>query len=342
MTFQIRLADLDSADDLRATADLSATIDLEVYGAVQRRAPQQQRGFMASTAYWDVRHHVAVDERSGALIGVGAVHLPLAENTDNLDFGIDVHPDWRGRGIGTALADRCAQDARDAGRTKITWWAFCPLTGDPDSMSVPANRIARRLGLERKNISILRRLDLPVAPELLAEITAEAAPYVEASGCRLVVWRGPIPDEYVDRYGPLLTQLELDEPDEDMDLEVQQFDAQRLQVLADRNAARGIESITAVVVAPDGSLAGNSELRYSTTPGTTLVEQESTLVMPAWRGHRFGLAMKAATHTMLADVLPEARACVTWNSHVNDQMIAINNRLGYRALLREIGYQTAT
>lgn len=339
--FDLRPVDPQSDGDCAAVSEVFTAYDLQAYGATEVRTPEQRRHYLVSSPYWQVTHLLATDRASGVPIGVGSAHVPLRENLDNLDLGVSVHPEWRGRGVGTALAEECVKIGGDAGRTKVTWWENVALDGDVDSPEFPANRLARRLGLERRNVSVCRRLDLPLPRGLLDGLAAEAAPYVERSGCEVLIWRGSVPAEHRAAYGALLTQLELDEPDEEIDREVQQFDEERMAMLSKRHEQRGTDLITAVAVAPDGTMVGNSELQFSKEPGTSVVWQENTLVMPDWRGHRLGLAMKTATHRLLSDVLPEATACITWNSHVNDQMIAINERLGYRPIFREIGFQTA-
>lgn len=64
----------------------------------------------------------------------------------------------------------------------------------------------------------------------------------------------------------------------------------------------------------------------------TDVEQWGTIVRGEHRGHRLGLAIKAANLQYLAEVCPGARRIDTINAEVNDAMISVNETLGFRAL----------
>ena len=58
-----------------------------------------------------------------------------------------------------------------------------------------------------------------------------------------------------------------------------------------------------------------------------------TLVDPAHRGHRLGLALKIATHDLALATLPGVRRAVdTCNAEVNEHMNAVNEALGYRSI----------
>ena len=62
--------------------------------------------------------------------------------------------------------------------------------------------------------------------------------------------------------------------------------------------------------------------------------QWGTLVRQADRGHRLGLAVKVANLRQLQRERPDATAVITWNADVNAHMVAVNERLGFRAVER--------
>ena len=63
--------------------------------------------------------------------------------------------------------------------------------------------------------------------------------------------------------------------------------------------------------------------------------QWGTLVDRPHRGHRLGLAVKVANlQALQASHTADGRRLVTWNAEVNDHMIAINERLGFRKTAR--------
>ena len=62
----------------------------------------------------------------------------------------------------------------------------------------------------------------------------------------------------------------------------------------------------------------------------------------AHRGHRLGLLLKADMLRWLAETEPALEAVDTFNAESNDHMVAVNERLGYRVMGRELQYQDAT
>ena len=52
------------------------------------------------------------------------------------------------------------------------------------------------------------------------------------------------------------------------------------------------------------------------------------------RGHRLGMALKAANLLWLREREPGVKRIVTWNADSNSHMIEINERLGFRPLDR--------
>ena len=68
-----------------------------------------------------------------------------------------------------------------------------------------------------------------------------------------------------------------------------------------------------------------------------------TSTTPRWcgrhRGHRLGLLLKAEMLRWLAEAEPQVASIDTWNAESNDHMIAVNERLRYRALGRVVAFQ---
>ncbi|UYG17814.1 GNAT family N-acetyltransferase [Brachybacterium huguangmaarense] len=341
MSLRIRPVDPASDADLVQLGALLEAGQRHDYGASVRRTPAQRRVGLESTPYWDVSCWAAFAETmegGEVLVGVADTMIPLAEDLDQIHLSVEVHPAHRGQGVGTALVEEALIPAiRAAGRPLATAYGSIPADGDVDDPALPANRLAARVGLERRNVAVCRVLDLPVPPALLAHLEAEAVSRMD--GYTILTWEDEVPAEHVERYGALLRQLEIDEPDEDVEHEAPEYTPERIRIMEERRRRAGTHVLAAVAVAPDGSFAGNSEIGYASLPGTDLGYQENTLVMPEHRGHRLGLALKVANHLRLAERAPALRALVTWNSHVNPWMIAINEQLGYRVAFREIAYQ---
>lgn len=336
----VRPVDLDSDADLEAVNRINAAHEQHHYGGSAAPTMAQTRADSANTKFWQQQRLLAERVVAGRreIIGTGWIGMPLAEDTDQAMVEPIVHPEHRGHGAGTALLSEMARIARAAGRSTLTAWGTVPLQGDVDDATLPGNRLAARFRLTRRNVAVVRVLDLPVPDGLLEEIWSRAEPRLD--GYRILSWTDRTPTEHVAAYGVLLRQLELDEPDEDVVHEAPEYTPERIRTAEDRKERKGMRSLVAVALAPDGSFAGNSVVEFHGGARTTLGFQENTLVMPDHRGHRLGYALKVTTHRMLATHAPHLRRLVTWNSHVNPWMIQINEDLGYRAVGREVTYQS--
>lgn len=341
MQITVRPLDLSADADLEQVRSLLQAVDEDAFGASEQYTLPQMRASFTSSSAWQVGQWIAeVESLEGGRVvgGLLGVLTPQLENLDAATVMIDVHPALRGHGIGTALLERAALPAvQAAGRTLISAYGTVPVEGDADDATLPANRLAARAGLERRSLAVCRSLDLPLAPGLLDELAAEVDERI--GDYRVASFLDEIPEEQLAEYGRLMAQLDLDDPDEDVESEVPDYTPERIRENAERRRRAGKHTVICVAMAPDGSMAGNCEIVYRDCPGSTLGWQENTLVMPDHRGHRLGLALKVEAHRRLVEAAPGLRRVVTWNSHVNPWMISINEKLGYRPRCREVAYQ---
>jgi hypothetical protein len=73
------------------------------------------------------------------------------------------------------------------------------------------------------------------------------------------------------------------------------------------------------------------------------VQQSGTLVLPAHRGHRLGLAIKVANLRQLQAAIDDTpRLLHTFNAGVNAPMLAVNAQLGFRPVEVEEEWQRKT
>ena len=112
-------------------------------------------------------------------------------------------------------------------------------------------------------------------------------------------------------------------------MEAEVYDAARVRVGEQQSLDQGRHGWTTVAVAPDGTLAGHTEL-YVGVHDPLNAFQWGTLVSPAHRGHRLGLALKVRNHTELQRSHSERRIVHTWNAEQNTPMNAVNAELGFR------------
>lgn len=118
-------------------------------------------------------------------------------------------------------------------------------------------------------------------------------------------------------------------PQGELDIEAEVWDADRVRFREDHARAQGRSGWNTVAIAPDGTVAGSTELHLSGHDPVNAM-QSGTLVAPAHRGHRLGLALKVRNHLELQRSHAERRVVHTWNAEQNTAMNAVNERLGFR------------
>lgn len=174
----------------------------------------------------------------------------------------------------------------------------------------------------------LKDLDLTECGDALDALAAEQG---DLDGYRLVTFGNRTPDELVDGFCALMSVFMDDVPIGDLALEGSTWTPERLRGAERRRQEQGRMQFFAVAVAPDGAVAGLSNV-FTTPPATTKAEIGGTMVGKAHRGHGLGLAMKLATHRELRAAYPECQRVETGNAGVNQHMNAINERMGYRVV----------
>lgn len=275
------------------------------YGAAEKRVN------LASDEYG--RHQPLVVREDGALVGGGWIEMPLR---DNLAFGyvfVFVLPGHRRRGHGSAVVEEIVRLAREHGRTilhgEVVWGV--------DETVPPVAAFAGAHGFELDILDAVRELPLPA--------TLPSAP--TASGYAVLGWR-ECPEEWLEEYAHLRHLLVQEAPSGDAGLENEFWDAARLRHEERQWREQGRVAQTAVAVAPDGGLAGHTQLLFP--DDSAEVHQWDTLVQPAHRGHGLGLALKVHAMREAADLLAGRRRVSTWNAAENTPMIGVNEAMGYR------------
>jgi GNAT superfamily N-acetyltransferase len=271
--------------------------------------------------YFERELWVARDD-AGQIAGFLYLDLPQKDNTSLANVDLGVLPDSRRQGYGTALAKVVEERVAHHGRTIVQAMVHSPL-----GTETAGQAFARAHGLAVGISDMHQILQLPLDQTFLEELAAELAEHHR--DYRLVTWQDHCPDELVDAYAALESTFNDEAPMGELATEAEVVDAARIRFREDQSRAQGRRGWTAAAVAPDGTVAGMTELFFPTHDEVNAF-QSGTLVAPAHRGHRLGLALKVLNHLELQRRHTEPRVLHTWNAEENTAMNAVNAALGYR------------
>jgi GNAT superfamily N-acetyltransferase len=264
-------------------------------------------------------------DAAGSVAGAGIVFLPLLDNLDKAYAEVSTVPGHRGRGVGAALVSKAVDVAAAAGRKLLVVEGHYPLDADE---SHPVRRFAARHGFTLGNSEIRRTLELPIPEEQLRAWAEDAAAF--HVGYEIRTYVDLVPVALRPSYVRLLNQLAADAPTGDIDFEAGGKTVEVYEEQARQRMSTGRSALISVAVR-DGEAVAHSVL--SVPPGDTdlpHLSQWGTLVREDHRGHRLGLAVKAANLRAVQEAHPGRTLVNTSNSPVNGPMVAINEQLGFR------------
>jgi GNAT superfamily N-acetyltransferase len=254
---------------------------------------------------------------TGEIAGCYLLVLPDRENVSMARVVLRVSPGRRRAGIGTALLQHCAHRAALAGRTRLTADAW-----DGTSGAEFAKTVGARPGIA----NVHRTLHLGDAVRgRLPGLRRDAEEH--AVGYSLLSWVGATPEDMLEPVAAVHSAMADAPRDEGVESAV--WDAARIRRLERLVIGSGLTQFS--VAARDhatGQLAAVTQVL--TDPGAPGYGfQQITAVLPAHRGHRLGLLVKAAMLELVAEAAPEVTRIVTDNAGSNEYMIAINAQLGF-------------
>jgi GNAT superfamily N-acetyltransferase len=309
-------ADMDAFQDVYVAAELAEDPDAGLYSRADGIAILSSTGGEFGEAYG------AFD--GGRMVGELLINGSSVDNLRTARVWIWVTPSHQRRGIGTRLAAYADERLRALGRSVAQ--AQARIGADRDNGNL---RFATGVGYALANTEIERRLPLPVDLDAVARFAAEAAAHHADYRVRTVV--GPVPADLADSYVALKNLLVVEMPQGDLDVEegretaveLAEEDAQLTRAGRTRVAAYALDA-SGTVVAYAMSVTSNDDHDH--------VDQWGTLVDPAHRGHRLGMAVKCAQLTALSEHFPHKRSIETTNAETNTHMVAINQALGFEVV----------
>ncbi|GHG41745.1 N-acetyltransferase [Deinococcus indicus] len=265
-------------------------------------------------------------EEAGQIVAHARTQLfRTGDNLHLAELELLVAPGARRRGLGRDLLGLAARSMQARGRTLLI-----AQTTD----RVPAGGVfARRYGFRAGLSNHVNRLRLANIPEGLLEAWTTRPD----DGYTLEVWADGVPDADLDAYAQLLNVMN-GAPRDDLDVEDQRTTPEEVRSVEALARAGGRRTLTAVVRAPDGTLAGLSDVSWRPAqPG--IVSQGNTGVRPEHRGHGLGGWLKAVNIREVQRLNPHATEIRTQNADSNGPMLKINGALGFQPFLASTVWQ---
>jgi GNAT superfamily N-acetyltransferase len=264
----------------------------------------------------------------GVPVAAGSLSASDYDNHHLAWLHVRVLPDQRRRGLGSELLAHLEHEARQRGRTVVglDGWEGLATTG-----------FAGRHGYVQKSVGVQRRQLL--ADVDWAEVERLHASALEAASAYELLRRvGPTPEDELEAVA-LMTAAINDAPIDNLDIEDEVISPERVRAYETAAAERGLVMHRVLARHREtGELAGHTVVTLE-RDRPDHGDQNDTSVVAGHRGHRLGLLLKTDMNLWLREAQPRLVEIDTWNAESNDQMIAVNDAIGYRVLGRELQFQ---
>lgn len=249
---------------------------------------------------------------TGLMTGTGYLMTLGLQNTHLAGVEVTVHPDHRRRGIGTALLARMAAEAAADGKSRLLAEGLA--TGGSGAA------FASMHGFAVVHRTARQRLDMPSVDRSRWHVPL-------ARGYRLAKWADSAPDDLLVSYATARNAIST-APHGETTFVDQEWTPARIR--SDEATARASRRTRVVVAVHEatGEVAGLTFLEvYHERP--QLAVQQDTAVLPAHRGRRLGVAMKAANLAWLAADYPQLALVHTSVAADNPYMLRVNEQVGF-------------
>jgi GNAT superfamily N-acetyltransferase len=271
---------------------------------------------------------IAVD---GTVVGIADVETFRRENTKVARADIRVLPQFRRRGVGSAILEEATRLARTMGRTELGGMDEKPVRA---GYAHAATGFATRHGFAAAQPMVRRALQLPLEPSRRSALFD--SPAASPTGYTMLTFVDRWPDEYMADRCLLGKRMSTDVPMGDQELDEEEWDEQRVrQVEATLAAMRRTRLTAAARHDASGKLVAYTDLVFSQS-APEAGYQLDTLVLREHRGHGLGLAVKLANLRALEQHSPSTRSLSTWNAGENEHMIAINEKMGFEVVSNSV------
>jgi GNAT superfamily N-acetyltransferase len=283
-----------------------------------------------------------VARSGGEIVGRASTQTQTGDDADTSWVTAHVLPEYRGRGIGRALAERVEAAVTEDGKRKAIAYA----TGrDADGSQLPSptgfgsvsadareTRFLQSRGYSLEQVERFSRLALPM-PDLDERLAA--AQVTSGPDYRVHTWGARTPDEWLEDRAIMSTRMSTDAPTAGLEEPEDVWTPERVRDTEDRIVASGRDRLLAAVEhVPSGHLVGFSVLSRPRQLHRA-VQQYATLVLREHRGHRLGMLLKLANLDHLARTFPGHPSVLTFNAEENRAMLDVNEAVGFVEIGRE-------
>jgi mycothiol synthase len=231
---------------------------------------------------------------------------------------IFVRPEARRQGIGRFLMRKIVEAFQSKGISLIQ--------GDTssDAGRAFAKLFSGTVGLETKtNRAYTKDMDWEMIRGWVDE-TAKANPDV-----KIEFIKGLPGDEDIDAYCHLFTEVHNQQPMEELEGLEMSFTPEKMRQMLAQQHERGVEEFVMISREANGDISGLSEIAYN-PQRPHVVQQGLTGVQQTYRGRGLGKWLKAAMLLYVHETYPDVQYIDTTNASVNEAMLSINERLGFK------------
>lgn len=288
------------------------------------------------------RNRLFVVRHEGSMVAHAWLSWAVEPGTRVSWIEVNVHPDHRKQGIGSALIDRLEAISRHDGRPIAQGGGKHHITISGPRLESPTGfgelprkdpvvRFLLEHGYTLEQVYRISLLRLPAAAETLSARLVEAQAHA-GSDYRIHRWTGPTPLRWRDDVAVIMNRMSTDAPAGNLEVEEEPWDADRVRQQDERRTMAGrIGLVAAVEHIPTGKLVAYSGMSISDDHSRP-AHQGDTLVLKEHRGHRLGTIVKIVNIQQLAGVSPETPFIVTDNAEENRPMLDVNEAVGFEAV----------
>lgn len=293
------------------------------------------------------RQHIYVALSEGQVVGFARADVSLYEPQAPAYADVYTHPLFRRRGVGAALAECIDVQLREEGRSSTQTWKLHRPAAGPQLVpptgagSIPADDDSVRF-LQRRGFSleqIERTSELVLDEHSRARfVAARDSALPHATDYAVRTWAGYTPSDQLENLADLYARMSTDAPSGGLDVEPETWNAERLAKY-EKILIEGRRQDILCAAAFDEHGKAVAFTTFGMQSGGRPAFQDYTLVHADHRGHRLGMLVKAENLLQLLDTHPSCQKVVTWNAEENRHMLAVNEALGFTAVMSEGAWQ---